>query len=112
MSDLILEQIAKPLLDLVKLGLFLVGDSADAIRPVSMHMTGAEREAVVKQSGIDDGALLSPIQQVAQVAQVAVAATDAITGLVLVQNEYLTRAEPAKTTELIVEPILERERLQ
>ena len=35
-----------------------------------------------------------------------------IPSLVLVEHKYLTGTEPAQTTELIGQPVLERERLQ
>jgi len=59
-----------------------------------VDVRGAEGEAVVEQRGVDHGAVLSPLQQVAQVTQVAVAAAHPVARAVLVHDEHLTRAEP------------------
>ena len=92
--DLVLEQIAEALLDLVEFGLLLHGHRADAVRPIAVHVTGAKREAVVKESRIDDEALLGLVQQVGQVVEVTIATSHSIARLVLVQQEDLTRTEP------------------
>lgn len=62
--------------------------------PVAVHVAGAEGETVVHQGGVDHDALLGAVQQVTQVAQVPEAAAHAVPRAVLVQAEYLARAEP------------------
>lgn len=52
--------------------------------PVSMDVGGTESEAVMEQGGVDHGAVLRPLQQIAQVTQVSVAAADAVASAVLV----------------------------
>ena len=62
--------------------------------PVAVDMGGAEGKAVVQQGGVDHGAVLRPLQQVAQVTQVPVAASHPVAGTVLVHDKHLARTEP------------------
>lgn len=72
--------------------------------PVSVDVRGAEGVAVVQQRGVDQHVVLGIIHQIRQVAQVAVAAADAVSGAVLVQDEDLTGAEP--TLETNTDPLI------
>ena len=62
--------------------------------PVSVDVRGAEGVAVVQQRGVDQHVVLWIIHQILQVAQVTVAASDAVSSAVLVQDEHLTGTEP------------------
>ena len=62
--------------------------------PVAMDMGGTEGKAVVDESGVDEDALLRPLQQVIQVTQVSVAATYSVASTVLIQHKHLAWAEP------------------
>jgi len=66
--------------------------------PIPVHVGGAESEAVVEQSGVDHGAVVGPVEQVAEVAQVPVTSPDPVPGAVLVQDKHLARAEPSLET--------------
>lgn len=52
--------------------------------PVSMDVRGTESEAVMEQGGVNHGAVLRSLKQIAQVAQMSMAATDAVASAVLV----------------------------
>lgn len=66
--------------------------------PVSVDVRGAEGVAVVQQRGVDQHVVLRVVHQVLQVAQVAVAASHAVAGAVLVQDEHLAGTEPTLET--------------
>lgn len=60
-----------------------------------MHMGGTESEAVVKESGVNNGSTLCSVQQITQVTQVSVTTPHSVPGTVLVQDKHLARAEPS-----------------
>ena len=62
--------------------------------PVPVHVLCAECVAVVDERGVDHDVLLAAVEEVLEVAEVAVAAADAVTRAVLVQDVHLTRREP------------------
>lgn len=64
-----------------------------------MDVRGAEGVAVVQQRGVDQHVVLWIIHQILQVAQVTVAASDAVSSAVLVQDEHLTGTEPTLETK-------------
>lgn len=66
--------------------------------PVSVDVGGAEGVAVVQQRGVDQHVVLGIIHQICQVAQVTVAAADAVSSTVLIQDEDLTGTEPTLET--------------
>lgn len=63
--------------------------------PVPMDMGGTKSEAVVKESGVNDGPVLCSFQEVTQVTQMPVATSDSVSRTVLVQDEHLAWAEPS-----------------
>lgn len=63
--------------------------------PVPVHVGGTKRKAVVQKSGVNNGATLRSLQQVAQVTQMPVATSDAVPGTVFIQDKHLSRAEPS-----------------
>lgn len=83
---------AKPLLLSAPVGPVVAGV------PVSVDVGGAEGVAVVQQRGVDQRVVLGIIHQIRQVAQVTVAASNAVSSAVLVQDEHLTRTEPTLET--------------
>lgn len=70
-----------------------------SVVPVSVDVRGAEGVAVVQQRGVDQHVVLWIIHQILQVAQVTVAASDAVSSAVLVQDEHLTGTEPTLETK-------------
>lgn len=67
----------------------------DESTPVPMHMGSTKSEAVVKKSGVDDGPVLRPLQQIAQVTQMSVTTSNPVPGTVLIQDKHLAWAEPS-----------------
>ncbi len=63
--------------------------------PVSVHVLGAERVAVVYQRWVDHVLLLASVEQVVEEAQVAEAAADAVARAVLVDDVRLAGSQPA-----------------
>lgn len=59
-----------------------------------MDVGGAEGVAVMEQGGVDHGAVLRPLQEIAQVTQMSMATTDAVASAVLVHDKHLTGTEP------------------
>ena len=60
-----------------------------------MNVAGTVGIAEVYEGGVDDLVFLALVQEVLQVAEVPVAAPHTVPGAVLVQQEHLTRSEPA-----------------
>lgn len=58
-------------------------------------MGGTKSEAVVKKSGVDDGSIFRPFQEIPQVTQMSVTTSDSIPRTVLIQDKHLPRAEPS-----------------
>lgn len=53
-------------------------------QPVSLDVRGTESETVMEQGGVNHGAILRPLKQIAQVTQMSMAATDAVASAVLI----------------------------
>lgn len=62
---------------------------------VSVDVAGTVGVAEVDEGGVDDLVLLALVQEILQVTEVPVAAPHSVPGAVLVQQEHLTRGEPA-----------------
>lgn len=56
----------------------------DGCSPVPVDVGGAEGKTVVKEGGVDHGAILRPLKQVSEVAEMPVTTSDSIPGTVFI----------------------------
>lgn len=60
------------------------GVPLDGGSPVPVDVGRTEGKAVVKEGGVDHGAVFRPFQQVSEVAEMSVAPSDSISGTILI----------------------------